>query len=75
MIRHESGKIPASHDQEVSDGKGSATVVAEDYEYVESELGKLTAAKPRRTPEQTYRLILKWNLLCVFITIFELNIE
>jgi hypothetical protein len=34
-------------------------VAAEDYEYVESELGKLTAAKPRRTPEQTYRFFSK----------------
>ena len=60
MIRQESGKVSASHDraqdrdQEVPDGKGGATA-AEDYEYVESELGKLTAAKPRRTAEQTYR--------------------
>lgn len=37
------------------DSDESGNTVSDDYEYGESELGQLVAAKPRRTPEQTYR--------------------
>ena len=54
------GKV--KDETEVTEGKRggvsgeSGNTVSDDYEYGESELGQLIGAKPRRTPEQTYRL-------------------
>ena len=51
---------------EVTEGKRgggsgeSGNTVSDDYEYGESELGQLIGTKPRRTPEQTYRLDQGW---------------